>query len=134
MLAFARFVIALSIVFLLFLLHLKKKALLSFLPDFPYPVYQAFQRFLQRYYYILIGVVFLAALLWCFGYANIGRVVIVKVWTSGAAFVLIMLIYHGARTALLRRTRMICRGMTRPPKPYSVLWGVYCFMPRCWPR
>lgn len=106
-LAFARFVIALSIVFLLFLLHLKKKALLSFLPDFPYPVYQAFQRFLQRYYYILIGVVFLAALLWCFGYVNIGRVVIVKVWTSGAAFVLIMLIYHGARTALLHRTRSL---------------------------
>jgi small-conductance mechanosensitive channel len=106
-LAFARFVIALSIVFLLFLLHLKKKALLSFMPDFPYPVYQAFQRFLQRYYYILIGVVLSAALLWCFGYANIGRVVIVKVWTSGAAFVLIMLIYHGARTALLHRTRSL---------------------------
>jgi len=104
-LAFARFVIALSIVFLLFLLHLKKKALLSFLPDFPYPVYQAFQRFLQRYYYIIIGVILSAALLWCFGYVNIGRMVIVKVWTSGAAFVLIMLVYNGARTALLRRTR-----------------------------
>jgi len=108
-LAFARFVIALSIVFLLFLLHLKKKALLSFMPDFPYPVYQAFQRFLQRYYYIIIGVVLSAALLWCFGYVNIGRVVIVKVWTSGAAFVLIMLVYHGARTALLRRTRNLPR-------------------------
>jgi len=108
-LAFARFVIALSIVFLLFLLHLKKKALLSFLPDIPYPVYQAFQRFLQRYYYIIIGVVLLAALLWCFGYVNIGRVVIVKVWTSGAAFVLITLAYHGARTALLRRTRNLPR-------------------------
>ena len=108
-LAFARFVIALSIVFLLFLLHLKKKALLSFMPDFPYPVYQAFQRFLQRYYYIIIGVILSAALLWCFGYVNIGRIVIVKVWTSGAAFVLIMLAYHGARTALLRRTRNLQR-------------------------
>lgn len=103
-LAFARFVIALSIVFLLFLLHLKKKALLSFLPNFPYPVYQAFLRFLHRYYFIIIGVVLSAALLWCFGFANLGRVVIVKVWTSGVAFVVIMLVYHGARTALLRRT------------------------------
>lgn len=108
-LAFARFVIALSIVFLLFLLHLNKKALLSFMPDFPYPVYQAFQRFLQRYYFIIIAVVLSAALLWCFGYANIGRMVIVKVWSSGAAFVLIMLLYHGARTALLRRTRDLPR-------------------------
>jgi len=108
-LAFARFVIALSIVFLLFLLHLKKKALLSFLPNFPYPVYQAFLRFLQRYYFIIIGVVLSAALLWCFGFANLGRVVIVKVWTSGVAFVLIMLVYHGARTALLHRTRDLPR-------------------------
>jgi small-conductance mechanosensitive channel len=108
-LAFARFVIALSIVFLLFLLHLKKKALLSFMPDFPYPVYQAFQRFLQRYYFIIIAVVLSAALLWCFGYANIGRMVIVKIWSSGAAFVLIMLVYHGARTALLNRTRDLPR-------------------------
>ena len=108
-LAFAQFVIALSIVVVLFLLHLKKTALLSFLPKFPYPFYQAFLRFLTRYYYILIGVVLAAALLWCFGYANLGRVVIVKIWSSGAAFVLIMLIYHAARTALLRRTRALER-------------------------
>ncbi len=106
-LAFARFVIALSIVFLLFLLHLKKKALLSFLPSFPYPFYRAFQRFLQRYYYAIVGVMLLAALLWCFGYVNLGRVVIVKVWSSGVAFVLIMLAYHGLRTALQHRTQRL---------------------------
>ena len=108
-LAFARFVIALSIVVVLFLLHLQKKALLSFLPVFPYPFYQAFLRFLQRYYYILIGVVLTAALLWCFGYENLGRVVIVKIWSSGAAFVLIMLAYHAARKALVNRTRALPR-------------------------
>ena len=108
-LAFARFVIALSIVFLLFLLHLKKTALLSFLPSLPYPFYQAFLRFLHRYYYIIIGVVLLAALLWCFGYANLGRVVIVKIWSSGVAFVLIMLVYHAMRLALQRRTRSLPR-------------------------
>jgi small-conductance mechanosensitive channel len=108
-LAFAQFVIALSIVVLLFLLHLRKKALLSFLPNFPYPFYQAFLRFLTRYYYLLIGVVLAAALLWCFGYVNLGRVVIVKVWSSGAIFVLIMLVYHAARTALVRRTRVLLR-------------------------
>ncbi|MDJ0988398.1 MAG: hypothetical protein QNI85_00190, partial [Desulfobacterales bacterium] len=108
-LAFAKFVIALSIVVVLFLLHLKKTALLSFLPKFPYPFYQAFVRFLTRYYSFVIGVVLAAALLWCFGYANLGRIVIVKIWSSGAAFVLIMLVYHAARTALLRRTRKLPR-------------------------
>ncbi|MDJ0667658.1 MAG: mechanosensitive ion channel [Desulfobacterales bacterium] len=108
-LAFARFVISLSIVVVLFLLHLQKKALLSFLPSFPYPFYQAFLRFLERYFYIVIGVVLVAALLWCFGYANLGRVVIVKIWSSGAAFVLIMLIYHFARTALRRRSSRLAR-------------------------
>ncbi len=108
-LAFAKFVIALSIVVVLFLLHLKKTALLSFLPKFPYPSYQAFIRFLTRYYFLVIGVVLAAALLWCFGYAHLGRVVIVKIWSSGAAFVLIMLIYHAARTALARRARALPR-------------------------
>ncbi|MDJ0721762.1 MAG: mechanosensitive ion channel [Desulfobacterales bacterium] len=108
-LAFSQFVIALSIVVVLFLLHLKKTALLSFLPKFPYPFYQTFLRFLTRYYYLVIGVVLAAALLWCFGYVNLGRVVIVKIWSSGAAFVLIMVIYHAARTALQRRTRALSR-------------------------
>ena len=108
-LAFARFVISLSIVVVLFLLHLQKKALLSFLPVFPYPFYQAFLNFLQRYFYLLIGVVLAAALLWCFGYANLGRVVIVKIWSSGAAFVLIMLIYHFVRTALKNRSSLLAR-------------------------
>nr|MDJ0885462.1 mechanosensitive ion channel [Desulfobacterales bacterium] len=44
-----------------------------------------------------------------FGYANLGRIVIVKIWSSGAAFVLIMLVYHAARTALLRRSRALSR-------------------------
>ncbi len=108
-LAFAQFVIALSIVVVLFLLHLKKTALLSFLPKFPYPFYQAFLHFLTRYYYLLIGVVLAAALLWCFGYVNLGRVVIIKIWSSGAAFVLVMLVYHAAQTALQRRTRNLPR-------------------------
>jgi small-conductance mechanosensitive channel len=108
-LAFARFVIAISIVFLLFLLHLQKTALLSFLPDFPYPFYQAFLRFLRRFYYLIIGVVLAAALLWCFGYVNLGRVVIVKVWSSGAVFILIMLLYHAARTALRHRAGVLPR-------------------------
>jgi small-conductance mechanosensitive channel len=108
-LAFAQFVIAVSIVVLLFLLHLKKTALLSFLPRLPYPFYQAFLRFLQRYYFLLIGLVLAAALLWCFGYVNLGRIVIVKVWSSGAAFVVIMLAYHAARRILARRIRDLPR-------------------------
>lgn len=108
-LAFAEFVIALSIVVVLFLLHLKKTALISFLPSLPYPFYQAFLRLVARYYYVVIGVVLAAALLWCFGYVNLGRVVIFKIWSSGAAFVLVMLVYHAARTTLQRRTRALPR-------------------------
>nr|MBL0716133.1 mechanosensitive ion channel [Desulfobacterales bacterium] len=109
-LAFAEFVVALSIVVVLFLLHLKKTALLSLLPAFPYPLYQAFLRFLQRFYYIVIGVVLAAALLWCFGYVNLGRVVIVKIWSSGVSFVLIMMVYHAVQTALRKRADALPRN------------------------
>jgi small-conductance mechanosensitive channel len=108
-LAFAEFVISVSIVFVLFSLHLKKAALISFLPSFPYPFYQAFLRLLERYYYLLIGFVLVAALLWCFGYVNLGRAVVVKIWSSGAAFILIMLLYHAARATLQRRVRRMPR-------------------------
>ena len=91
------FVISVSIVVILFLFHLMKTALMSFMPDLPYGPYRAFIRFLSRFYYPLILLSFITALLWCIGYKELGRVVLVKIWSSGGAFLLIILAYHKIR-------------------------------------
>jgi len=102
-LAFFQFAIALSIVVVLFLLHLNKKALLSLLPDLPYAPYRSFVGFLNSFYWVIIGVGLIAALLWCFGFHNLGRLVIIKIWVSGAVFVAIMMAYHLVRRTLQRK-------------------------------
>jgi small-conductance mechanosensitive channel len=92
--ALLQFVISISIVLVLFLLHLKKKALMSLLPELPYRSYQGFARLLERYYFPLIFFSLGIALLWCLGYRQLGRVVLLKIWTSGAAYLGLMVAYH----------------------------------------
>jgi small-conductance mechanosensitive channel len=92
--ALLKFAIAVSIVVILFLFHLMKTALMSFLPDLPYRSYQGFIRNLARFYYPFIFLSFITALLWCIGYKQLGRVVLIKIWSSGGAFILIMMAYH----------------------------------------
>jgi small-conductance mechanosensitive channel len=92
--ALLKFAIAVSIVVILFLFHLMKTALLSFLPDLPYRSYQGFIRNLDRFYYPFIFLSFITALLWCIGYKQLGRVVLIKIWSSGGAYILIMMAYH----------------------------------------
>ena len=89
-----KFAISVSIVVILFLFHLMKTALMSFLPDLPYRTYQGFIRVLNRFYYPFIFLSFITALLWCIGYKQLGRVVLVKIWSSAGTYVLIMLAYH----------------------------------------
>jgi small-conductance mechanosensitive channel len=91
--ALLEFAISVSIVVILFLFHLMKTALMSFLPDLPYRTYQSFIRNLNRFYYPIIFLSFLTALLWCIGYKQLGRVVLIKIWSSGGAYILIMLAY-----------------------------------------
>jgi len=93
-LALLRFAISVSITVVLLILHLNKKAFMSLLPKLPIPSYMNFRRLLEKYYFPLLIVSFLAALLWCFGYRSLGRLVLVKIWFTGAAFVLIMLFYQ----------------------------------------
>ncbi|MGD8444064.1 MAG: mechanosensitive ion channel [Desulfobacterales bacterium] len=93
-LALLRFAISVSVIVVLFILHLNKKAFMSLLPELPIRSYMQFRRFLGRYYFPLLFVSFLAALLWCFGYRALGRLVLYKIWFTGAAFVLITLLYH----------------------------------------
>jgi small-conductance mechanosensitive channel len=92
-----RFSISVSITVVLLILHLNKKAFMSLLPELPIPSYMNFRRFLEKYYFPLLIVSFLAALLWCFGYRALGRLVLVKIWFTGTAFVLIMLLYQTLR-------------------------------------
>jgi len=93
-LAFLKFVISITVVFISFLLVLKKKALLSLIPELPYKIYYRFTNWLEKYYYPLIVFSFCAALLWSIGYKQLGRVVLVKIWSTTLAFVLIMVLYH----------------------------------------
>ncbi|MFV9645870.1 MAG: mechanosensitive ion channel family protein, partial [Desulfobacterales bacterium] len=89
-----KFAISISVVFVLLLLLLKKKALLSLLPDFPYRSYQRFIKMLNRYYFPLIFFSFLTALLWCIGYMQLGRVVLIRTWYTVAAYIFIMFSYN----------------------------------------
>jgi small-conductance mechanosensitive channel len=93
-LALLKFAVFISIVIVLFLLLLKKKALLSFFPELPYRSYQGYIRMLDRYYYPLIFLSFLLALLWCVGYKQLGEVLLGKIWSAAGVYLLIMLIYY----------------------------------------
>ncbi|MGD9172588.1 MAG: mechanosensitive ion channel [Desulfobacterales bacterium] len=93
-LALLKFAVSLSIVIVLFLLLLRKKALLSFFPELPYRSYQGYIRMLSRYYYPLIFLSFLLSLLWCVGFKQLGEVVLGKIWAAVGVYLLIMLIYH----------------------------------------
>jgi len=70
-LALLQFIISISIVLVLFSLHLKKKALMSLLPELPYRFYQGFVSLLERYYFPFIFFSLGTALLWCLGYRQL---------------------------------------------------------------
>jgi small-conductance mechanosensitive channel len=93
-LALLKFIISISIVLVLFLLNLKKRAILSLVPELPYRSYRSFVRMMERYYFPFILFSLLLALLWCVGYRQLGRVVLVKVWSTVGAYLLIMGAYH----------------------------------------
>ncbi|MGD8990050.1 MAG: mechanosensitive ion channel [Desulfobacterales bacterium] len=93
-LALLKFAVSLSIVIVLFLLLLRKIALLSFFPELPYRSYQGYIRMLSRYYYPLIFLSFLLSLLWCVGFKQLGEVLLGKIWAAVGVYLLIMLIYH----------------------------------------
>jgi len=105
-LALLRFAIAVSVTVVLLILHLNKKAFISFLPQLPIQSYMQFRRFVERYYFLLLFVLFLAAMAWCFGYWALGRMVLIKMWFTGAAFVFITLLYHTL-------TRLLNTGLRR---------------------
>jgi small-conductance mechanosensitive channel len=101
-LAFLWFAVSVSVVCVFLLLMLNKRALLSFLPPLPYRSYQNYVRILERYYYPLIGASFVLALLWCFGFREVGRLLLMKIWSTTSALILLSLAYHMLRLWLNR--------------------------------
>jgi small-conductance mechanosensitive channel len=101
-LALLQFAITLSIIVILFLLLLKKKTLLSMLPDFPHTSYRKFIKFFTKYYFLLIVLSLFLGLLWGLGYRDLGRVMLVKIWASVAVYLLIMTVYHVLLSTLKR--------------------------------
>ncbi len=93
-LALLKFVISLSIVFILLLLLVRKKYFLGILPELPYQSYQIFARGLERYYFPAIFLTFLSGLLWCFGYKALCKLFWMKTWAVVGAFFGIMIFYH----------------------------------------
>ena len=93
-LALLKFAVSISIVFVLFALHLNKKAMLSLLPQLPTKSYAAFVNLVGRNYFPLIFFMLFVALLWCVGYRRLGSTVLSKVWLTGAAYLAMMIIYH----------------------------------------
>jgi small-conductance mechanosensitive channel len=101
-LALLQFGIAVSIVVVLFLVLLRKKAFMSLFPELPHRGYRVFVNLLNRYYYPLVLVSFIAALLWCLGYKTFGPIVLTKIWSSAGAYLVITMIYHVLRAWLQR--------------------------------
>jgi small-conductance mechanosensitive channel len=89
-----QFTVDVSIVVVLFLFLLKRKAFISLFPSLPNRAYQGFVTLLRKFYYPIMLVSFFAGLLWCFGYKNFGRVVLTKIWSSTGVFLLLMMLYH----------------------------------------
>jgi small-conductance mechanosensitive channel len=101
-LAFLRFALSVLSVFIFLALMLQKKALMSLLPDLPYQSYRGYVRALNRLFYPLVGLSFVLALLWCFGFQAAGRALLAKIWFTVAALVALTLVYHGLRDGLQR--------------------------------
>ena len=105
-----KFAVSVSIVVVLFLIFLRKEAFMSLFPELPYHRYQWFINLLNKYYYPLLFVSFFASLLWCVGYKALGRLVLIKIWFTTAAFLLIVLIYYALNNWMKRWAEKLDAG------------------------
>ncbi len=96
------FFVSISIIFVLLLLSLKKKSIFSVLPKLDNPIYQQLYRFIRFFYYPLVLVTLSGALLWTFGYHDLGLIILRKIWTTTLAFIAIALANHIITTLLNR--------------------------------
>lgn len=101
-LALLQTAISISVVFVLFQFFLRRNAFLSLFPDLPYRNYRIFVKYLGKYYYQVVAVSFVAALLWSLGYGNLGRFLLTKIWFTAAVALLITLLYGALKRWLER--------------------------------
>lgn len=100
--ALLSFFVSLSITFFLLLLVLKRKAILSVMPQLENPIYRYLSKFMRLFYYPIILVTLSGALLVTFGYDDLGFLILRKIWTTALAVVAIVLAHH-VFTVLIRR-------------------------------
>ncbi|MFH1831043.1 MAG: mechanosensitive ion channel domain-containing protein [Pseudomonadota bacterium] len=105
--ALIRFAVSTSIVALLFLFLLKRKAIFSILPTLEYPIYKTLIKFTRVFYYPLILITLSGALLWTFGYDKLGIFILTKIWTTSVAFIVLVIVYHAISIILENWTKKI---------------------------
>jgi potassium-dependent mechanosensitive channel len=93
-LALLQFIVFLSIVIVVFLFFLRKKLVLSLLPQLPYMMYQGFLRGLGRFYYPAILLTFLSGILWCIGFKYFSKTLWIKTWAIVGVYIGFSLMYH----------------------------------------
>ncbi len=97
-----RFGVSVSVSTILFLLFLRKGMFLSLLPELSYRGYRWVSGFIRNNYYLILGISYLSALLWCFGYPKLGKLVLSKIWLTLGALLLVTLIYYHLKAYLKR--------------------------------
>ena len=99
-----RFVVAVSVTTILFFLLLRKNMFLSLLPDLPDGGYRRVTGFFRNYYGLLLGISYLAALAWCFGYVALSKLILTKVWFTLGVLLGITVAYHYIARGACRHT------------------------------
>jgi len=109
-----RFCVSVSVSTIVFLLFLKKGMFISLLPELPYRGYRWVSGFIRNNYYLILGLSYLSALLWCFGYPKLGKLVLSKIWLTLGALLLITLGYYHLKEYLKRWSQKLRRRMIPP--------------------
>ena len=105
-----KFAVSLSVVIITSLLFLRKKVFLSLLPDSHSRGYRWIVSFLRNYYHLFLGISFIAAMIWCFGYRELGRQVLTKIWLTVGALLAISLIHYSLSERLKKWAQKLESG------------------------
>jgi len=92
--ALLSFFVSLSITIFLLLLVLRRKAIASVMPKLENPIYRSLSKFMRVVYYPLVLVTLSGALLWTFGYDDLGLVILKRIWTTLLAVIAIVMAHH----------------------------------------
>lgn len=96
------FFVTVSITFGLLLLSLKKRTIFEVLPKLDNPLYRHLLRFIRFFYIPLILASLAGALLWSFGYQDLGRGILEKIWFTAFGLIGISLVHHIIMSVLNR--------------------------------